>query len=143
MERRAIERQLREFFREHSHDAVAVYLFGSVARGTAGSRSDVDVAVLFARPCPSRLSAQPFALEDDLRARLGRPVQVVVLDAAPPDLAFRVLRDGVLVLDREPNARAHFEVRVRNEYFDIKPFLDRYRRTDDRPRPDREETGVH
>jgi hypothetical protein len=55
-------------------------------------------------------------------------VQVIVLNDAPPDLVHRVLRDGVLVLDRDPPLRVHFEVRARNEYFDVKPFLDQYRR---------------
>jgi uncharacterized protein len=124
-----IERKLRQVLREAPGDLVAAYLFGSVARGTARPDSDVDLAVLFASTPASTLAAQPFAMEDDLRAQLGRDVQVVVLNVAPADLAFRVLRDGRLVLDRDPTARARFEVRTRNEYFDIKPFLDRYRRT--------------
>jgi hypothetical protein len=39
-----------------------------------------------------------------------------------------VLRDGLLVLDRDPSVRIRFEVRARNEYFDLLPFLLRYRR---------------
>jgi uncharacterized protein len=124
-----IELKLRQILREAPKDLVAAYLFGSVARGTARLDSDVDLAVLFANAPASTLSAQPFALEDNLCAQLGRPVQIVVLNSAPPDLAFRVLREGRLILDRDSAARARFEVRTRNEYFDIKPFLDRYRRT--------------
>ena len=52
----------------------------------------------------------------------------MILDTAPPDLIHRVLRDGELVLDRDPSARVRFEVAARNAYFDLKPFLDRYRR---------------
>ena len=120
--------RLRRYLAADSHGAIAAYLFGSEARGTAGPRSDVDVGVLFgAAPAPT-LNAQPMELEDDLRAELGRPVQVIVLDTASPDLIHRVLRDGLLVLDRDPAERIRFEVRARNEYFDLKPFLDRYRR---------------
>jgi len=39
-----------------------------------------------------------------------------------------VLRDGVIVFDPQPLDRILFEVRSRNAYFDLKPFLDRYRR---------------
>jgi len=39
-----------------------------------------------------------------------------------------VLRDGKLVLDREPAARIRFEVRRRNEYFDLAPIRRLYRR---------------
>jgi hypothetical protein len=51
-----------------------------------------------------------------------------VLNTAPPDLVHRVLRDGVLVLERDASARIRFEVRARNEYFDLRPRLDEYRR---------------
>jgi hypothetical protein len=74
-------------------------------------------------------------------ARLGRPgarprsrgtaraaVDLVVLNHAPADLAHRVLRDAVLVSERNPSARIRFEVRSRNEYFDLEPILRRYRR---------------
>jgi hypothetical protein len=50
------------------------------------------------------------------------------LNTAPVSLVHRVLRDGVLVLDRAPSARIRFEVRARNEFFDLQPILARYRR---------------
>jgi predicted nucleotidyltransferase len=109
-------------------DVAAVYVFGSVARGTAGSDSDVDVGVLYTVPPPPTLLGQPYGVEADLSARLGRAVEVVVLNGAPVDLVHRVLRDGVLVLDRDPSFRIAFEVRARNEYFDLLPILQLYRR---------------
>jgi hypothetical protein len=63
-----------------------------------------------------------------LERTLGQTVQVVVLNNAPPDLIHRVLRDGRLLLDRDRAARIRFEVRARNEYFDLLPTLNRYRR---------------
>jgi predicted nucleotidyltransferase len=109
-------------------DVVAAYLFGSQARGTAGPASDVDVAVLFGRRPAATLLAQPFALADELQGLVGRHVDLVVLDTAPPDLIHRVLRDGQLLLDRDPAARVRFEVAARNAYFDLLPTLERYRR---------------
>jgi len=44
-------------------------------------------------------------------------------------LIHRVLRDGKLVLDRDPSLRIRFEVQARNRYFDLLPFLLRYRRS--------------
>ena len=121
--------ELRDYFARDARGAVAVYLFGSQARGTAGPSSDVDVAVLLPATPPPTLAAQPFALEDDLRGVLGREVQVVVLNAAPPDRVHRILRDGELVLDLDRGSRIRFEVAARNAYFDLQPFLDRYRRS--------------
>jgi hypothetical protein len=107
-----------------------VYLFGSVARGDAGPDSDVDVGVLFSvEPAPT-LEAPQFSLEAEMERTLRRPVQVVALNRASADLVHRVLRDGKLILDRDPAARIRFEVRRRNEYFDLAG-------------PRRQEAGVH
>ena len=114
-------------FADDAGDVVAVYVFGSEGRGTAGPNSDVDVAIFLGRRPASTLAAQPYALAADLEGALGRRVDLVVLDSAPADLIHRVLRDGVLVLDRDRAARIRFEVAARNAYFDLKPFLDRYR----------------
>ncbi|MCC7072277.1 MAG: nucleotidyltransferase domain-containing protein [Deltaproteobacteria bacterium] len=120
---------MQEFFRRAPLDAAAAWLFGSTARGTARCDSDVDVAVLFAHTPTSTLAAQPFALEDELRALLGKPTQVVALNRAPVDLVHRVLRDGILVFEGDRSARVRFEVKARNEYFDLLPMLQRYRGT--------------
>ena len=109
-------------------DVVAAYLFGSVARGTATPTSDVDVAILFAAEPPLTIDGLHLGLEGELERNLGLPVQLVVLNRAPCDLVHRVLRDGVLLVDRDPGARIRFEVDARNRYFDLQPFLRRYRR---------------
>jgi hypothetical protein len=63
-----------------------------------------------------------------LERALKLPVDMVVLNHASPDLIHRVLRDGILVVDNAPGERIQFEVKARNEYFDVLPFLRRYRR---------------
>ena len=124
----AIEARLKTFFEADSRGALAVYLFGSVARGEAGPRSDIDIGVLYAQAPPATLDSPPRRLESDLDRFLGLPLQVVTLNGAPPDLIHRVLRDGKLVLDRDRAARIAFEVRARNEYFDMEPIRRLYRR---------------
>jgi hypothetical protein len=124
----AVEANLKAYFEEHPRGAVAAYLFGSVARGEAGPGSDVDVGVLFAAEPPATLDSPHFAIEVDLERLLGRPVQVIALNRASADLVHRVLRDGRLVLDRDRAARIRFEVRSRNQYFDMAPIRRLYRR---------------
>jgi predicted nucleotidyltransferase len=128
MERVELEKRLREILTSTGSEVVAAYLFGSVARGTEGEGSDVDVAVLLRRGAPRSLADLPLDLESALEGAVGRPVQVVVLSSAPPDLVHRVLRDGRLLLDRDPSFRVRFEVRLRNLFFDLQPVLRRYRR---------------
>jgi len=55
-------------------------------------------------------------------------VQLVILNTAPAELAHHVFRDGRLLVDRDPAARIRFEIRRRNEFFDLQPVLERYRR---------------
>src|SRR5580700_2021964 len=93
-----METRLRAIFAADPREAVAAYLFGSFARGTARPDSDV----LYGAPPPSTLAAPQFVLEADLDRILRREVQVIALDTAPIDLVHRVLRDGKLVLDRDP-----------------------------------------
>jgi len=122
-----VERCLREVFEADDRGAAAVYLFGSVARDRAGPASDVDVAVLYRIAPASTLDAGPLTLEAELERQLHRPVQVVVLNSAPVDLRARVLRDGRLIVDADRSARIRFEVRTRNEAFDLEPILREYR----------------
>jgi predicted nucleotidyltransferase len=50
-----IETELRSFFGSHPDGIVAVYLFGSVARGQERPDGDVDVAVLSCPGAPRHL----------------------------------------------------------------------------------------
>ena len=106
---------------------IAIYLFGSIARGASTSSSDVDLAFLIDPDAADH--SVPETLLDGLEAAGKRPVDPVVLAGAAPDLIHRVLRDGVLLLDRAPATRVRFEVQARNEFFDLEPIRQAYRAT--------------
>jgi predicted nucleotidyltransferase len=120
---------LTEACRDAPAEVVAVYFFGSFARGTSRTQSDIDVAVLLREPGTQGPSATTEALLDRLEGTARRTVDLVVLNGAAPDLTHRVLRDGVLLLDRDRPQRLRFEVQARNEYFDLEPIRHAYRRT--------------
>jgi predicted nucleotidyltransferase len=123
----AIEELARSVLEEQA-DVVCAWLYGSRARGTARPDSDVDIAVLLERPPPATYAGLPLDLEAKLERAIGLSVQVLVMNTAPADLVHRVLRDGRALLERDPPARVRFEVRRRNEYFDLLPVLQEYRR---------------
>jgi hypothetical protein len=106
---------------------IAAWLFGSRALNRARLDSDVDVAVLLDRP-PTGFLDYPFELEAALTDATRLPVQLVVANTAPADLVRRVLRDGVLLVDRDPARRVAFEVKKRMEYFDMAPIWREIRR---------------
>lgn len=119
---------LRSFFAARGPSIVCAYLYGSVARGQARAGSDVDIGVLFRDPPPATLDGLAFDLAGEIERVIGRPVDLIVLNRAPPDLVHRVLRGGVLLAESDCPARVAFETRKRAEYFDVLPYLRQYRR---------------
>lgn len=105
-------------------NVVTAWLFGSQARGTARANSDIDVAVLFASNDPM----ERFDLEARLCLRLRAPVQVIDARRAPAGLFRRVIRDGIVLVDKDPAARVALIVRKRSEYFEMAPLWSRIRR---------------
>jgi predicted nucleotidyltransferase len=122
--------QLRQYFVTSHEGLVCVYLYGSLARGEDHARSDADIAVLYERALPPTLHGLGLDLAAQLERCLTRSVDLLVLNRAPVDLIHRVLRDGILVYEGDRSARIQFEVKARNEYFDLLPYLRQYRRTD-------------
>jgi predicted nucleotidyltransferase len=119
---------IREACQSAPSEVLAVYLYGSRARGTASRGSDVDLGVLLKGPPRPALGGPAQDLEATVERALGLPVEVVVVNTAPADLVHRILRDGLLLLDRDRAARLRFEVQSRNEYFDLALVRRRYRR---------------
>jgi predicted nucleotidyltransferase len=110
---------------QNGPDLVAVYLFGSTARGQAHALSDVDVAVLFAAELSAAgLFARTLELGVVLDEALRRPVDVIALNRAPPALCFQVLRHGRLLLENDRTQRCVFVMHALGRYYDAKPYLD-------------------
>src|SRR5687768_3975963 len=95
------------------------WLFGSVARGEAGPLSDVDVAVLLnAKVPPEARMDIAAALVEKLESRCDR-VDLVLLDEASPEVQHSVIREGLLLVERDADRRVTFEVRAIQEYLDF------------------------
>src|SRR5574341_2251070 len=69
-------------------------LFGSVARGEATSKSDVDLLVEFSRPVGY---FGLFTLQDYLEKLLGCPVDLGTLDSLKPYIRERVMGEVIHV----------------------------------------------
>jgi predicted nucleotidyltransferase len=111
-------------------DVVVAYLFGSVAHGQADRLSDVDIAVLLDEHLGDEEDVeQQLRFMGDLDEYTDREVQVIILNRAPPLLAYQVVRHGILLYERSRSERIAFEVRTRKVYFDLKPRLDFHTRS--------------
>jgi predicted nucleotidyltransferase len=111
--------ELRHVLKEDRTIAYAL-MFGSGGRGELRAASDVDVAVELVPGAPR----DPLTL-GQLAARLesaaGRPVDLVLLDEAPSPLAYRIFRDGHLLLERDHAVLVRRKVRAILDYLDFRP----------------------
>ncbi len=110
----------------------AAYVYGSYARGRPNRHSDLDVAVFVRAGRAGRLRLPPdyeLALAAAINGATGHPrVEVVVLNEAPPLLAWEAVRKGRRLFGRAPAVIAH-ETRARQRYLDTAPLRaiqDRY-----------------
>jgi len=123
----ALARALEELAGPHVRSA---YLFGSHAAGRAHRESDVDVGVLVSWKLDrGQRFEERVRLAGALPGRLGgRPVDVVVLNDAPPLLGRRVVLDGRRVFCADPEADHAYRRDVQLRAADLEPFLRRTRR---------------
>jgi predicted nucleotidyltransferase len=113
------------------HDRVAAaLLFGSQATGRGGSSSDVDVAVLLhAQPAGAEKYDVVRSILASLTSRIaGEKLDLIVLNDAPPVLAFQVLQHGRVVVCRDPVALHRFRVRTYDLHADFAPVEELFRK---------------
>lgn len=104
---------------------VYALLFGSRGRGRGHARSDADVAVGLARG--TVLSVTEIGdLISRLEAAAGQPVDLVILHEAAPGLAYRIFRDGRVILEKDRKAFVERKARAILEYLDFKPVEDAF-----------------
>jgi predicted nucleotidyltransferase len=101
------------------------YLFGSAARGE--SFRDLDVAVMLTADARGALALGRIASRVEVAGR-GLPVDVVDLASAAPVLAGRIVREGRVLADREPEARRRWEIEANRRALDIEPWLAEFSR---------------
>jgi len=124
--KRETKEQLAPIFKKQK--VVFAYLFGSQAKGTAGSLSDIDIAVYFAEEV---VAGERFDVRLGLLGELTDlyktdRVDLVVLNDAPPLLAHRILKEGLLIFSDDDKMRLEYEVKAVLKYLDWKPYLDKY-----------------
>jgi hypothetical protein len=103
---------------------VVAYVFGSVARGDATHLSDVDIGILLEPGIDAQGSIErQLDLMVALDTFASQEVQVTILNRAPPILTYQVIREGVLLYERDRAERVAFEVKAMKIYFDLKPMI--------------------
>ncbi len=118
-------RRIIKFFKGRD-EVSALYIFGSFGKGRQNGESDIDIAVLVDESKPRKRNLDSLKKEY-YSASAGfslRPVDIVVLNAAPAFLKHRILKTGKVLFDRNRKLRVRFTANAIIEYLDYKPIED-------------------
>ncbi|HXF04017.1 MAG TPA: nucleotidyltransferase domain-containing protein [Blastocatellia bacterium] len=126
-ERDMVRSVIREALAEEQA-VVFAYLYGSFI--ASGGFNDIDVA-LWVDEAQMEDEGERFEYQLDLTVRIERyvrpfPVDLVLLNAAPLPLRFRVVSEGEFLVSKVEAKRIEFEERTRMLSFDFLPHLDVY-----------------
>lgn len=112
------ENGLRAYLQLHPL-VVFAFLFGSHGRGRGGATSDLDVAVYLGR---SFTQADVAAIRTDLERITGKDVDLVLLNDAPPGIAWAAM-GGKLLVNKDPRFYLEEMLRVSREAEDFHAFV--------------------
>lgn len=115
-------KKMRDYFAKQK-DILAVYLYGSFAKGTTHKKSDLDIAVLFSRPVNlyHRLG-RIYSNLCDLKLPAEPEVRDVDLDSSPVYLLNVI--NGQLIFSQNDIKRINFEVQALKQYYDTQRLRD-------------------
>ena len=102
-----------EYLRKSVPELIALYRFGSQAKGTARPDSDVDLAVLARNPIPA---IRRFELAQELAIQLHRDVDLVDLRSASTVMRMQVISMGTCLDAPDEPARREFEMYAYSDY---------------------------
>ena len=110
---------------------VCVYLFGSILKGKAGKKSDIDLAFLLdekAYKSDAIIAMSPAHLiAAKVGTQLDRETDVTILNSASLEIAYEVVTTGKCIFEIDPDLRMEYEIKIKGMYFDFRPFLEELR----------------
>jgi predicted nucleotidyltransferase len=107
------DRALIEHLKKSVPELIALYRFGSQAKGTARPNSDVDLAVLAHDPIPN---LRRFELAQELAIQLHRDVDLGDLRTASTVMQMQILSTGTCLDTQDESARREFEMYAYSDY---------------------------
>lgn len=109
---------------EKRPEVLFAYLHGSFAKDS-GFR-DIDIA-LYLKEVPASPLEYELALEAEfMHAVAGYPVDVRVLNNCPLSFRYHVIKEGIVLIARNDDARSDFQEATLAQYFDFAPFRTLY-----------------
>ena len=91
-------------------EIIAVYLFGSYAKGKEHHSSDIDIGLLFDARDPVLLKKEVDTVMFDLSRILRKDIHSVILNLAGEELLRQVFLTGKCILVRDSKKLAHYKM---------------------------------
>ena len=91
-------------------EIIAVYLFGSYAKGKEHHSSDIDIGLLFDTRDPLLLKKKVDTVMLDLSRILRKDIHPVILNLAGEELLRQVFLKGKCILVRDSKKLAHYKM---------------------------------
>ncbi|NTV66123.1 MAG: nucleotidyltransferase domain-containing protein [Chlorobaculum sp.] len=115
-----LEGKLRELLEKHGGIRLAL-LFGSVAKGTAGFESDLDIAVDKGRPLEVE---EIIALIEELAMLTGRPIDLIDLATVGEPLLGQILAGNKRIIDNS----AEYETLINRHSYNLEHVVPQQRK---------------
>jgi predicted nucleotidyltransferase len=111
---------------------LAVYLFGSLVKGTFKIDSDIDLGFVMDRSLYTGSSLKAFShariISEDLSLIVQRPVDVYLLNEASLFFVFDVITTGICLYEKDQDKRDYYERSLKGRYYDVMPLIANLRR---------------
>lgn len=99
---------------------IAVYLFGSLAKGDATEKSDIDLGILLKEDFDFLADfTYKLRLMGELKDITGKTVDIVFINRADPILQHQIRKYGKVIFESNRIKRIEYEVLARKKYFDF------------------------
>lgn len=119
--------ELIENFKEDK-DILALYVFGSYAKGNVKPLSDIDFAVVLNNTFPKEKYSKKRInlLNKAVEILKTEEIDLIILNQVSPFLGFQVIKGDRILFCRDNLKLVNMRVNILNKYFDFMPVINEY-----------------
>ena len=128
MEKRVLLNSIKEVIKKDK-EVLFAYLYGSSISQPIPFNSDVDVAIYLEPSDIKSYIRKEEELTISLITKLHKDkIDLRILNVLPLLLQYNILKEGIPIFIRDESERIDFEVKVMSRFFELKPYLEEYKR---------------
>lgn len=102
------------------------YIFGSFI--SEDGFSDIDIGIFITNEKVKSPLQLELKLEGEIENIIHIPVDVRIINYAPISFTYNILKNGIVIVDKDKSLRTDFEGLIYKKYFDFRYLRDEYLR---------------